>query len=69
MNISRLVFSLLVAILILLVTVGCVSSKEIVYKRISFADTNGVTTVYYPKSFEKHIVVDNGIAKPMIVKP
>jgi|14_taG_2_1085336.scaffolds.fasta_scaffold142012_2 ABC-type Zn uptake system ZnuABC Zn-binding protein ZnuA len=69
MSVSRLVFSLLVAILILLVAVGCVSSKEVVYKRISFADTNGVTTIYYPESFEKHIVVDNGIAKPMLVKP
>ena len=49
--------------------VGCVSEKQIVYRSVYFADTNGVTTVYYPKSFEKHIVLDNGEAKPMIVKP
>ena len=69
MSVSRLVFSLLVAILILLVAVGCVSSKEVVYKKISFADTNGVTTIYYPNTMEQYIIADDGKAKPMLVKP
>ena len=69
MSISRLVFSLLVAILILLVAVGCVSSKEVVYKKISFADTNGVTTIYYPNTMEQYIIADDGKAKLMLVKP
>ena len=33
---------------------GCVTEKEVIYKKIYFADTNGVTTtIYYPNSFEK----------------
>ena len=31
-----------------LLLVGCKSDKAIQYKTISFSDTNGVTTVYYP---------------------
>ena len=85
MRVSRTVFSLLVAILILLVTMGCSSTKEVVYKTISFSDTNGVTTVYYPITMEKDMVhahqderwkytvsknaSDDGKAKPMLVKP
>ena len=43
-------------LMLLLMTVGCVTKKELVYKKIYFADTNGVTTtIYYPKSFEKDI--------------
>jgi hypothetical protein len=35
---------------------GCVTEKELVYKKVYFADTNGVTTtVYYPKSMEKDL--------------
>jgi hypothetical protein len=45
------------AILLLLfisLVMGCVTEKEVVYKKIYFADTNGVTTtIYYPDSFEK----------------
>ena len=85
MRVSRTVFSLLVAILILLVTMGCSSTKEVVYKTISFSDTNGVTTVYYPITMEKDMIhahqderwkyvvsknaSDDGKAKPMLVKP
>lgn len=43
-------------LMLLLMTVGCVTKKELVYKKIYFAETNGVTTtIYYPKSFEKDI--------------
>ena len=50
--------------------VGCKSDKVIQYKTISFADTNGVTTVYYPVTMEKDIVVpDDGKAKLMLIKP
>ena len=43
-------------LMLLLMTVGCVTKKELVYKKIYFADTNGVTTtIYYPKSFEKDL--------------
>jgi hypothetical protein len=68
-----------------LMLVGCKSDKVIQYKTISFADTNGVTTVYYPVTMEKdmiHIheherwkypvsknVSDDGKAKLMLVKP
>ena len=85
MRVSRTVFSLLVAILILLVTMGCSSTKEVVYKTISFSDTNGVTTIYYPLNMEndmihphqddrwKYIVSedasDDGKPKLMVTKP
>jgi hypothetical protein len=36
-------------------TVGCVSEREVVYKKIYFAGTNGVTTIYYPKTMEKDL--------------
>jgi len=53
-----------------LMLVGCKSDKAIQYKTISFADTNGVTTVYYPVTMEKEIAVpDDGKAKLMLVKP
>ena len=69
---NNLILSTLAAILLLmllLMTVGCVSKKEVIYKRIRFADTNGVTTIYYTPAFEQHIVFDNGRAKPMLVEP
>lgn len=35
---------------------GCVTEKEVVYKTIYFADTNGVeTTIYYPKTMDKDL--------------
>ena len=41
-------------LMLLLMAVGCVSEKQIVYRSIYFADTNGVSTViYYPQSMEK----------------
>tara|TARA_R100000234_G_scaffold92747_1_gene61002 strand:- start:595 stop:792 length:198 start_codon:yes stop_codon:yes gene_type:complete len=53
-----------------LMLVGCKSDKAIQYKTISFADTNGVTTVYYPVKMEKEIAVpDDGKAKLMLIKP
>ena len=53
-----------------LMLVGCKSDKVIQYKAISFADTNGVTTVYYPVTMDKDIAVpDNGKAKLMLIKP
>ena len=68
-------------LMLLLLAVGCVSEKEVIYKRIYFADTNGVTTIYYPQIMEKdlktphdderwrHIaaknVPDDGVAKEM----
>ena len=53
-----------------LMLVGCKSDKAIQYKTISFADTNGVTTVYYPVTMEKDVVMpDDGKAKLMLVKP
>jgi hypothetical protein len=41
-------------LMLLFVLTGCVTEKELVYKKVYFADTNGVTTtIYYPNSFEK----------------
>ena len=64
---------------------GCVTEKELVYKTIYFADTNGVSTIHYPLSMEKdlktphdeerwrHIaaknVPDDGVAKKMKLLP
>ena len=85
MKATKLTFGLLVVILTALVLSGCAIQKEVVYKTISFSDTNGVTTVYYPITMEKdmiHIheherwkyavsknVSDDGKAKLMLVKP
>jgi len=53
-----------------LMLVGCKSDKAVQYKTISFADTNGVTTVYYPATMDKDIAVpDDGKAKLMLIKP
>lgn len=56
---NSLILSVLTAILfivLLLTTVGCVSKREVVYRSIYFADTNGVSTViYYPESMEKDL--------------
>jgi hypothetical protein len=86
---NRLILSILATMVLLLVLslflVGCVSKEELVYRRIYFADTNGVTTVYYPRSMEKDLRTphndqrwkyiaskdesDDGKAKKMLVKP
>ena len=43
-------------LLLLLMVVGCVSEREIVYRSVYFADTNGVNTViYYPPNMEKDL--------------
>jgi len=81
---NSLILSTLTAmllLLLLLLATGCVSKKEVTYRKIYFADTNGVTTIYYPQSMEKdlktphddkrwrHIAAkdapDNGAAKEM----
>ena len=58
---SAAVFGLLTGVLILILLIGligltgCVTEREIVYKTIYFADTNGVTTIYFPISMEKDL--------------
>ena len=47
------VLTTMLFLLLLLMAVGCVSEREIVYRSVYFADTNGVTTIYYPESMEK----------------
>ena len=65
MEIKKLLIGFVAAILLL----GCESKKAVQYKTISFADTNGVTTVYYPTTMEKDIIPDDGKAKLMLIKP
>ena len=81
---NSLILSALTAMLLLsllLMAVGCVSKREVAYRSVYFADTNGVTTIHYPESMEKdlrtphnderwkHIAAenapDNGVAKLM----
>ena len=70
MKATKLTFGFLVSILAaLLLLSGCKNMEVIQYKKISFADTNGVTTVYYPTTMEKDIVPDDGKAKLMLIKP
>ena len=49
---------------------GCVvTEKEVVYKKISFADKDGVTTVYYPPTWQKFLKpMDDGTPKTMLVR-
>jgi len=77
--------SLLTLGIVTLLSVGCVSQKELQYKTISFSDTNGVTTIYYPLNMEKDMVhphqndrwkyivsedvSDDGKPKLMVAKP
>ena len=81
MEIKKLLIGFVAAILLL----GCESKKAVQYKTISFADTNGVTTVYYPITMEKDMVhiheherwkyivsedaSDDGKPKLMLAKP
>tara|TARA_E500000331_G_C16606381_1_gene433905 strand:+ start:181 stop:375 length:195 start_codon:yes stop_codon:yes gene_type:complete len=60
---------LLSVLTVLLFLSGCKNREVIQYKKISFADTNGLTTVYYPITMEKDIVPDDGRAKLMLIKP
>ena len=87
MKITKLTFGVLASILSMLVIFasGCSSTQEVVYKTISFSDTNGVTTVYYPITMEKDMVhiheherwkyivsedaSDDGKPKLMLAKP
>ena len=71
MRATKVTFRFLVSVLTtLLFLSGCKNREVVQYKKISFADTNGVTTVYYPITMEKDIVVpDDGKAKLMLVKP
>jgi len=71
MKASKVTFGFLVSVLTaLLFLSGCKNREVIQYKKISFADTNGVTTVYYPITMEKDVAVPNdGKAKLMLIKP
>ena len=86
---NRIILSVLGSGLFLLVLAfllsGCTTQREVVYKSISFSDTNGVTTIYYPLSMEndmihphqddrwKYVVSDDarddGKPKLMVAKP
>ena len=70
MKATKLTFGFLVSLLAaLLLLSACKTTEEVMYKKISFADTNGVTTVYYPVTMEQYIIADDGKAKPMLIKP
>ena len=70
MKATKVTFGFLVSVLTaLLFLSGCKNREVIQYKKISFADTNGLTTVYYPNTMEKDIVPDDGRAKLMLIKP
>ena len=70
MKATKLTFGFLISLLAaLLLLSACQSTQEVQYKTISFSDTNGVTTVYYPITMEKDIVPDDGKAKLMLIKP
>ena len=79
---NSLILSALTAMLLLsllLMAVGCVSEREVVYRSVYFADTNGVTTIHYPqktphdderwKYVAAKIVPDDGVAKEMKLLP
>jgi len=67
---TKVAFGFLVSVLTaLLFLSGCKNKEVVQYKKISFADTNGVTIVYYPITMEKDIIPDDGKAKLMLVKP
>jgi hypothetical protein len=79
------VLATMLFLMLLLLMVGCVSEREVVYRSVYFADTNGVTTIYYPESVERDlktphndkrwkyvaakIVPDDGVAKEMKLLP
>jgi len=70
MTASKLTFGFLISLLAaLLLLSACQSTQEVQYKTISFSDTNGVTTVYYPVTMEQYIIADDGKAKLMLIKP
>ena len=70
MKATKVTFGFLVSVLTaLLFLSGCKNREVVQYKKISFADTNGVTTVYYPITMEKDIIPDDGRAKLMLLKP
>ena len=79
------VLTTMLFLMLLLLMVGCVSEREVVYRSVYFADTNGVTTIYYPESMEKDlktphdderwkyiaskVAPDDGVAKEMKLLP
>ena len=70
MRATKLTFGFLVSVLTaLLFLSGCKTTEEVVYKKIFFLDTNGLTTIYYPITMEKDIIPDDGQAKLMLIKP
>jgi hypothetical protein len=63
-NLVLTTFTAMLFLMLLLMLVGCVTEKELVYKKVYFADTNGVTTtVYYPKSFEKDLKTPHDVER------
>ena len=60
-----------------IVLMGCVTEKEVVYRKVYFAETNGVTTIYYqiPNDDARWMYVaskdapDDGVAKEMKLLP
>ena len=86
MKATKVTFGFLVSVLtVLLFLSGCKSTQEVQYKTISFSDTNGLTTVYYPTTMEKDMIhphqddrwkyivsedaSDDGKPKLMVTKP
>lgn len=71
------VLTTMLFLMLLLLMVGCVSEREVVYRSVYFADTNVVTTIYYRtphndkrwKYVAAKIVPDDGVAKEMKLLP
>jgi uncharacterized lipoprotein YehR (DUF1307 family) len=58
-NLVLTTFTAMLFLILLLMLAGCVTEKEVVYKKVYFADTNGVTTtIYYPNSFKKDMRIN-----------
>jgi CRISPR/Cas system-associated protein Csx1 len=46
-----------------------VTEKEVLYKKISFANKEGVTTLYYPPTWQEYLKpMDDGTPKTMLVR-
>ena len=80
MKATKLTFGFLISLLAaLLLLSACKTTEEVVHKKISFTNTNSVTTIYYPINHPhkserwKYIVSkdasDDGKPKLMLIKP
>tara|TARA_R110001592_G_scaffold330295_1_gene612448 strand:- start:1117 stop:1359 length:243 start_codon:yes stop_codon:yes gene_type:complete len=80
MSASKLTFGFLISVLAaLLLLSGCKTTKKVIHKKIYFAKTNGVTTIYYPlkhphqdkrwKYIASDGASDDGKPKLMVAKP